>query len=167
MPNDDAGPLTPGEELQRTRVKRAGFVPTGSMKARSYASWGIELTKGRVGCIAVSSRGADPAFGHVGFLLGETSDKVILLGSKQRDAVSVAAFDKDRLIALRWPRQDVEWADTSPRSNAGSGFDVALAHVQERRYTDRVGRPTRASLLGLRGLGACLGRCDVAQNARQ
>ncbi len=87
------------------------------------------------------SRTADPALGHVGFLVGETADAVILLGGNQGDRVCVAAFPRARLLDLRWPST----APVIPEAEAtaagrGQGypgppaasdalFERALAHV--------------------------------------
>ena len=71
--------------------------------ARSYLAWGEPLDAFRYGAIAVLSRTADPALGHVGFLVGETAADIILLGGNQGDRVSVEAFPRSRLLGLRWP----------------------------------------------------------------
>jgi uncharacterized protein (TIGR02594 family) len=119
-------------------LERADRPGTGSLLARSYLDWGRVLAAPRLGAIVVLSRGKDPGAGHVGFWIGETEDKHILLGGNQSDAVSVAAFAKDRLLGFRWPREfEAPHADT-----VGSGavltFEGALAHVLEMEggYTD-------------------------------
>ena len=68
-------------------LERAGHASTRSLMARSYLRWGEALDDGRIGAVAVLSRGGDPAAGHVGFLLGETDAHVMLLGGNQGDAV--------------------------------------------------------------------------------
>lgn len=84
-------------------LKRAGYAGTGSLLARSYLGWGEALTEPRLGAVTVLSRGDDPTAGHVGFYLGEAQGKLFLIGGNQGDAVTVAAFDKARLLGLRWP----------------------------------------------------------------
>jgi uncharacterized protein (TIGR02594 family) len=109
-------------------LKRGGHVGTGSLLARSYLDWGISLEEPRLGAIAVLSRGNDPTTGHVGFVLGDAADKLYLLGGNQGDAVTVAAFDKARLLGFRWPKDDAE----PDRSTADDGiFTKVLAHVLE------------------------------------
>ncbi|HWK32525.1 MAG TPA: TIGR02594 family protein, partial [Hyphomicrobium sp.] len=121
-------------------LERAGFASTRSLMARSYLRWGEEIEAGRFGAVAVLSRGADPAAGHVGFLLGETASHVMLLGGNQGDAVSVAAYPKTRLIGLRWPQAVTQRTAASPEQtgSAPAIFAEALAHVLEMEggYTD-------------------------------
>ncbi|HKZ97595.1 MAG TPA: glycosyl hydrolase 108 family protein [Hyphomicrobiaceae bacterium] len=97
--------------------------------ARSYLGWGEALGDGRLGAIAVLTRGADPALGHVGFLVGETADTLFLLGGNQGDAVSVAPFARSRLVGLRWPAAQA--AQPAAAGGAEPAFSRALAHVLE------------------------------------
>jgi uncharacterized protein (TIGR02594 family) len=106
-------------------LKRAGVAPTGSLMARSYLNWGTAISESRPGAIAVFSRGADPAAGHVGFLLGETESGYVVLGGNQSDAVGVDVIARERLLGLRWPI--VARSNGSP-ANAAI-FSLALAHV--------------------------------------
>lgn len=108
-------------------LKRAGYSGTGSLLARSYLDWGDPLDAARLGAVAVLSRGDDPNAGHVGFLLSDTNGKIYLLGGNQGDAVTVAGFDKARLLGLRWPKEDIE----TPSSGDDAIFAKALAHVLE------------------------------------
>jgi uncharacterized protein (TIGR02594 family) len=107
-------------------LERAGHRSTRSLLARSYLEWGIPLDIPRLGAIAVLSRGSDPGQGHVGFVVGCDGDRFFLLGGNQQDSVTVQAFERARLIGLRWPSV----TDTS--KSAGDGlFEAALAHVLE------------------------------------
>ncbi|MBI1650820.1 TIGR02594 family protein [Hyphomicrobium sulfonivorans] len=123
-------------------LERGGLASTRSLMARSYLRWGDDVSAGRIGAVAVLSRGRDPAAGHVGFLMGETPTHVVLLGGNQGDAVSVAAYPKTRLLGLRWPAAAA--AKSAGRKEAGTRaagdalFDEALAHVLEMEggYTD-------------------------------
>jgi uncharacterized protein (TIGR02594 family) len=113
-------------------LERAGIKSTRSLLARSYLGWGAPLEEGRVGAIAVLSRGSDPAAGHVGFLLGETAGNVYLLGGNQSDAVTVAAFPRGRLLGLRWPQEAAEPVPQPEEARIDAAlFDEALAHVLE------------------------------------
>lgn len=107
-------------------LKRAGVSNTGSLLARSYLEWGTALDDARLGAIAVFSRGDDPTAGHIGFVIGEAAGKLYLLGGNQSDAVTVASFDKSRLLGLRWPQDESK----NPTAD-GSIFAKALAHVLE------------------------------------
>jgi uncharacterized protein (TIGR02594 family) len=117
---------------------RAGLKGSGSLMARSYLSWGEDAHEPRTGAIAVLSRGGDPALGHVGLLIGETEDSVILLGGNQGDAVSVAAFPRSRLLGLRWPAKAETEPTPSERGVENHTFSRALAHVlqMEGGFTD-------------------------------
>lgn len=112
-------------------IERGGLASTRSLMARSYARWGEACAEGRLGALAVLSRGQDPSLGHVGFLIGETASEVILLGGNQADSVSVAAFPKSRLVALRWPKPQSR-GDADAREVSDSAlFQRALDHVLE------------------------------------
>lgn len=110
-------------------LQRSGIAGTKSLMARSYASWGDKLDEPRSGAVAVLSRSSNPALGHVAFVVGDSDDTLFLLGGNQADAVSVAAFPKNRLVALRWP------SSTGPATSRPSTpqppdiFEQTLAHV--------------------------------------
>lgn len=111
-------------------LQRAGVPGTRSLMARSYLDWGTPLDVPAYGAIAVLSRTADPALGHVGFLLAATASQVVLLGGNQSNRVSVEAFDRGRLLGLRWP------AAAPPPAASGTApldavFERSLAHVLE------------------------------------
>jgi uncharacterized protein (TIGR02594 family) len=106
-------------------LERAGFASTRSLMARSYLDWGEATTEPSAGSIAILSRGADTSLGHVGFLVGMTDTAIYLLGGNQADSVSVACFDRSRLLGLRTPSARVIWSATAD----GEAFAQALAHV--------------------------------------
>jgi uncharacterized protein (TIGR02594 family) len=109
-------------------LSRAGLSATGSLAARSYVGFGTALTVPRLGAIAVFPRGNNPSLGHVGFVAGETDASLMILGGNQSGgAVTVAAFAKEKLLALRWPG--------TPGAEV---FAEALAHVlvMEGGWTD-------------------------------
>jgi lysozyme family protein len=96
------------------------------LRARSYLDWGSDAAGLEIGAITILSRGRDPALGHVGFLVGTTHDSVILLGGNQSNAVTVAAFSLDRVLAFRVPRPQDRRS-----TNQADTFAVAVAHVLE------------------------------------
>jgi len=108
-------------------LERGGFASTRSLKARSYLDWGSSTAAPEIGAIAVLSRGADPALGHVGFLVGMTNVSVILLGGNQSNAVTVAAFARNRVLGFRTPRPE----DVVRPPSGQDIFAAALAHVLE------------------------------------
>ena len=107
-------------------LERSGLQSTRSLLARSYLDWGEPLKQARFGAIAVLSRGSDPGHGHVGFVIGATTDKIFLLGGNQQNAVSVQSFETGRLLGMRWPVGAVEKSFA-----ADELFDAALAHIIE------------------------------------
>jgi uncharacterized protein (TIGR02594 family) len=110
-------------------LDRAGIPGTGSLLARSFLSWGIEADEPQLGAVAVLSRGADPALGHVGFLVGTTGDRLLLLGGNQSDSVSVEGFARDRLLGFRLPPPPGT-KSTSPTPEP-AGFAWSLARILE------------------------------------
>ncbi len=113
-------------------LDNAGIAGTGSLLARSYLSWGSPAQGPEPGAIAVLSRGADPTFGHVGFLVGMTDDRVVLLGGNQSDAVTVEAFSRSRLLALRQPASFSGRGDPPARpADPAPAFDWSLKRVLE------------------------------------
>jgi uncharacterized protein (TIGR02594 family) len=84
-------------------IMRAAHVPNPrSAAARLWLPWGQSITE-RYGAVAVLARGTNPAQGHVGFLLDSDEASVWLLGGNQDDCVSVARFDRARVLGFRWP----------------------------------------------------------------
>lgn len=88
-------------------LDRAGIDGTRSLLARSYLGWGRPADPPSLGSIAVLSRGENPAFGHVGFVVGMTADRVVLLGGNQSDQVSVESFPLSRVLDFRLPSTPV------------------------------------------------------------
>jgi len=86
-------------------MQEAGFKTTRSASARSWQWWGKEIKKPEFGCIVVFKRGSSPSQGHVGFFVGQGSDHIKILGGNQGDQVSIANFNKDKVVAYRWPKE--------------------------------------------------------------
>jgi uncharacterized protein (TIGR02594 family) len=130
-------------------LARAHNPPSGSLLARSYMEWGTPLVEPRTGAVAVFSRGSANWQGHVGFVIGAVDDDLIILGGNQDDAVSVAAYSRSRLLALRWP--DEQNNASQPNVAATPVFDLALDHVfdMEGGYTDDPHDPGGPTNLGI------------------
>lgn len=111
-------------------LERSGIESTRSLMARSYLEWGEDAENEALGSIAVLSRGANPIYGHVGFLVGSTDSRIWLLGGNQTNSVNVTGFSRSRLLGLRWPSGEDERVDDL--------FERALAHVlkMEGGFTD-------------------------------
>lgn len=91
-----------GACLERGGIPQT-IAPARALLARSYLDVGAPIDKPRVGALAILSRGSDPVHGHVGFVVGETDNDLVLLGGNQSNRVSVAHYPKSRLVGLRWP----------------------------------------------------------------
>lgn len=84
-------------------MMQVGVPRTQSKAARSWSSWGRSIPDFEPGAVVVLSRGSDPSKGHVGFFVGRENGLIRLLGGNQSDAVSIASYDPDRLVAIRMP----------------------------------------------------------------
>lgn len=85
-------------------MKQAGIKGSGLASARSWTTWGQQLSTPQYGCIAVFSRGNDPTFGHVGFYVGDAGNgKINVLGGNQSNSVCIQKYGLDRLLCYRWP----------------------------------------------------------------
>jgi uncharacterized protein (TIGR02594 family) len=70
-------------------------------RARSWAAYGTPLILPTLGCIVVFERTGG---GHVGFVVGDDErGRLMVLGGNQGNAVSIAPFDRSRVLAYRWP----------------------------------------------------------------
>lgn len=98
--------------------------------ARSFAEIGTPLPKDqlRVGALAVLSRGSNPAYGHVGFVVGWTEDTIILLGGNQANKVCTQHFSRKRIVALRWPEPPAR-----PKDLEAAGSRTATAAKRQQK----------------------------------
>lgn len=85
-------------------MKQSGVaVPTYWMRALAWSEWGVKLSKPIDGCVVVFKRTGG---GHVGFVMGETKDGYLsVLGGNQGNAVTIAKFDKSRVVGYYWPKE--------------------------------------------------------------
>lgn len=76
-------------------------VAKSGYRARAWLNWGVPLVKPAVGCVVVLERGGG---GHVGFVVGTDEQyRLMVLGGNQGNAVSIAPFDRVRVLGYRWP----------------------------------------------------------------
>lgn len=95
-------------------LKSANCMASGQANARSYEAYGRRLETPCLGAVVVLSRPPSTWQGHVAFYLGTNLQRghVRLIGGNQGDAVSIADFALDRVIAYRWPTSELiqpEW----------------------------------------------------------
>lgn len=83
-------------------IAQVGLIPSGSLMARSYATWGqrVPLQEAMPGDVVVLARGAPPA-GHVGFFLRFEGTRVWIRGGNQGDAVTDASYPATGIVAIR------------------------------------------------------------------
>lgn len=79
--------------------------PKAWYRARAYLDWGFVQPVPAVGSVVVFDRAGG---GHVGFVAGKTgANRLAVLGGNQGDAVSVASFDRSRVLGYRWPNEAI------------------------------------------------------------
>ena len=85
-------------------MRRSGCeIPRHYYRARAWLDWGLRLTEPAVGAIVVYERGVG---GHVGLAVGWDQDgRILTLGGNQGNRVSIAPFDRHRVLGYRWPSE--------------------------------------------------------------
>jgi uncharacterized protein (TIGR02594 family) len=90
-------------------LERSGLSSTRKLNAKSYLEWGedVPIDEAQEGDICVFWRGSpDAATGHVAFYVSHGSSQVMVLGGNQSDSVSIAPYDRRRLLSVRrWPEE--------------------------------------------------------------
>lgn len=85
-------------------LAECGLMPSGSLAARSYLSWGVPVAikDAERGDLAVFWRGKKEGWqGHVGFVDSIEGNYVNVLGGNQSDKVSIARYPKTQLLGIR------------------------------------------------------------------
>lgn len=84
-------------------IKHAGHdLPKLWMRAKDWLNWGVAIPRPVYGCVVVFERKGG---GHVGFVVGlDQRGNLMVLGGNQGNRVSVAAFDRQRVVGYRWPK---------------------------------------------------------------
>lgn len=76
-------------------------LPSAWYRAKAWANWGTAISAPVFGCVVVFERAGG---GHVGFVMGvDKLGRLMVLGGNQGNAVTIAPFDRSRVIAYRWP----------------------------------------------------------------
>lgn len=101
-------------------LEAVGIVSSRFESAKSYMTWGKSIPSPLPGCIVVFSRTGG---GHVAFVIGQNkAGHLVCIGGNQGNAVTVAAFDRARVIGYRWPV-----AVPLPKSTVMPSMEVAGA----------------------------------------
>lgn len=83
-------------------LKSAKLKFSGALNARSFLTYGSATLTPKLGDIVVLWRiNRDGPYGHVGFFVAQTHDRVYILGGNQGDAVNISAYDKTFLLGYR------------------------------------------------------------------
>lgn len=73
-------------------------------RALAWQDGGVQLSQPAYGCLVVFSRSGG---GHVGFCVGKDKQgRLMILGGNQRNRVSIAPFDRSRVVAYVWPADE-------------------------------------------------------------
>jgi uncharacterized protein (TIGR02594 family) len=82
-------------------LEKSGIVSTRFESAKSYLTWGQELSAPVYGCIVIFDRAGG---GHVGFVVGQdTHGRLLVIGGNQGNMVSIVPFDRARVAGYRMP----------------------------------------------------------------
>jgi uncharacterized protein (TIGR02594 family) len=83
-------------------MEQVGVDRTERANARSWLSWGQEVTTPFPGAVVVLWRDSPDSWkGHVGFFVRATTDHVYLLGGNQSDQVNITRYPKKRVLRYR------------------------------------------------------------------
>ena len=91
-------------------LEECGIRSSRSAAARSYDSWGRELSRPAVGSIVAFWRGSKAGWkGHVAFVVGINKDgNIVCAGGNQGDAFNIKPFSPNRVLSYRWPANTTE-----------------------------------------------------------
>lgn len=88
-------------------LESTGFESTRSARARDFLQWGYSVKDHPLsGAIVVLERG-EPAlnFGHVGLLMGEFDDSIVVLNGNVNNRICLSQFQKTKVIDYRYPSE--------------------------------------------------------------
>lgn len=70
-------------------------------RAKGWLEWGVPLADAAPGCVVVYDRAGG---GHVGFAVAlDVGGRILTLGGNQGNRVSIAPFERWRVLGYRWP----------------------------------------------------------------
>lgn len=108
-------------------LAEVGLIPSGSLMARSYLTWGMDvpLQEARPGDVVIFPRGAPPA-GHVAFFVGFRGERVIVLGGNQDDMVKESSYATSSILKVRRADPSVPQDETTVRFGSQNASVVNL-----------------------------------------
>ena len=131
-------------------LEQAGEHSTRSLTALSYLDWGVpvELSKAREGDIVIFKRGSSSWQGHVGFFVETRGASIAVLGGNQKDAGSIATYDREDLLGIR-RAGDLAPSVTMPLAQIQSLL-TAVGYHEVGRADGIMGPRTKGALLAFR-----------------
>jgi len=84
-------------------VMREAGIPVAKhwYRARDWLNWGVSIADAVPGCVVVYERAGG---GHVGFAVAlDQKGRILTLGGNQGNKVSIAPFERYRVLGYRWP----------------------------------------------------------------
>lgn len=85
-------------------LKRRGFIPSGSLAARSYLAF-PQLHKPMFGAIGVKKRTGGLSYqGHVGIVVAADGEHIFMLGGNQHDMVNISKFPAKEFLGFVVPK---------------------------------------------------------------
>lgn len=108
-------------------LENAGITSTKALNARSYLKWGREIAKPVAGCIVVFKRGKSSWQGHVAFYIGQSDDRIKVLGGNQGNEVKVSTYSKDDLLGYRMPKTKMNSKTNWAAGVGGAGVIASQA----------------------------------------
>lgn len=108
-------------------LAQVGLKPSGSLMARSYLTWGMDvpLQQARPGDVVVLARGKPPS-GHVSFFLWFDGTRVKVRGGNQSDAVTDAFYSVNDILKIRRADPSSPTDRTTVRRGDANGAVVDL-----------------------------------------
>ena len=100
------------------RMKAAAEVVKEPLWARNWAKYGVASKTPGLGDVLVFQRESG---GHVGFYVAEDATAYHVLGGNQSNKVCITRVAKDRLLAARRPKYNVQPASVKPYRVASAG----------------------------------------------
>jgi uncharacterized protein (TIGR02594 family) len=82
--------------------KKLGYERSGKLDARSWLKVGTEVKTPSIGNVVVFWRNKPDSWeGHVALYINEDKDNIFVLGGNQGDSISIAPYQKNRVLGYR------------------------------------------------------------------
>ena len=113
-------------------LKSAGMPYLNEVAARKYEKYGTETKTPKVGDIVVIWRESKDSWkGHVGFLHSMDEKDIYILGGNQNNSVSVAMYERKRLLSFRSLSGESSNKDIEELKQTIIVRDMEISHLKE------------------------------------